>query len=92
MYVHHGKQVPLHSVPVTHNTTLNLVPQYVGQHCMDLLREELGPTNADMHVPLVKGLTLTNPNPNPEFGVRGVPCVGHVCLRKRWSALYCILF
>ena len=55
MYVHHGKQVPLHPVPVTHNTTLNLVPHYVGQHCVDLLREELGPTNADMHVPLVKG-------------------------------------
>ena len=55
MYAHHGKQVSLHLVPVTHNTILNLVPHYLGQQCVDLLREELGPTNADMHVPLVKG-------------------------------------
>jgi hypothetical protein len=34
---------------------LNLEPHFIGQQCVDLLREELEPTNADMHVPLVKG-------------------------------------
>jgi hypothetical protein len=27
----------------------------IGQRCIDMLREELGPTLADTHVPLVKG-------------------------------------
>ncbi len=33
----------------------NLVPFQLGQQCIDMLREELGPMLADIHVPLVKG-------------------------------------
>ena len=55
MYAHHGLQVTLHHYPVTLNTTLNLLSYYLGQQCVDMLREELGPSNADVHVPVVKG-------------------------------------
>ena len=55
MYGHHGKQVSLHPDPVTLNTTLNFVTYYLGQQCVDMLREELGPSHADIHVPVVKG-------------------------------------
>ncbi len=64
-------------------------------------REQVQTTNT-----LTPTLNLTNPDcnanpnrnpnpnaiPNPDRLVVSVPCIGHVCLRKRRSAVYWVIF